>query len=96
MANSLIKALLVKDLEIPVFIGKEFNAPCCIRGYHIYQTQSNAEIETRLTTISKTRPGAPVEDKYTIAVTSNGKTVGHVPKFLTKRTFFFLKNGMLQ
>ena len=96
MANSLIKALLVKDLEIPVFIGKEFSAPCCIRGYHIYQTQSNAEIETRLTTISKTRPGAPVEDKYTIAVTNNGKNVGHVPKFLTKRTFFFLKNGMLQ
>ena len=28
-----------------------------------------------------------------MAVINNGKTVGHVPKFLTKLTFFFLKNG---
>ena len=34
-----------------------------------------------------------VEDKYAIAVINNGKTVGHVPKFLTKLTFFFLKDG---
>ena len=32
-----------------------------------------------------------VEDKYAIAVKNDGKTV--VPKFLTKLTFFFLKNG---
>ena len=37
--------------------------------------------------------GALVEDKYAIAVKNNGKKVGHVPKFLTKLTFFFLKNG---
>ena len=34
-----------------------------------------------------------VEDKCAIAVIDNGKTVGHVPKFLTKLTFFFLKDG---
>ena len=28
-----------------------------------------------------------------MAVINNGKTVGYVPKFLTKLTFFFLKNG---
>ena len=46
----------------------------------------------RLTTAPETRPGALVEDNYAIAVINNGKTVGHVPKFLTKLTFFFLKN----
>ena len=50
MADLLIKALLVEDLEIPVFVEKEFNVRCCIRGYHIYQTQWNAEIRARLTT----------------------------------------------
>ena len=93
MRDSLIKALLVKDLEIPVFAEKEFNVRCFIRVYHIYQSQWNAEIGARLTTAPETRPGALVEDKYAIAVINNGKTVGHVPCFLTKLTFFFLKNG---
>ena len=63
------------------------------RGYHIYQTPWNAEVGATLITASEARPGALVEDKYTIAVINNRKTVGHVPKFLTKLTFFFLKNG---
>ena len=66
MADSLTKALLVKDLKIPVFVEKEFNVRCCIRRYHIYQTQWNAEIGARLTTAPETRPGALVEDKYVI------------------------------
>ena len=93
MADSLIKALLVKDLKIPVFIEKEFNVRCCIRGYHIYQTQWNAEIGARLTTAPETWPGVLVEDKYAIAVMNNGKTNEHVPKFLTKLKFFFLKTA---
>ena len=46
-----------------------------------------------MATAPEARHGAFVEDKYSIAVINNGKTVGHVPKFLTKLTFFFLKNG---
>ena len=91
MADSLIKALIVKDLEIPVFVEKEFNVRCCIRGHHIYQTQWNVEIGARLTTAPETRPAALLEDKYAIAVINNGKNVGHVPKFFMKLTFFFLK-----
>ena len=34
-----------------------------------------------------------VENKNAIAVINNGKTVGHIPKLLTKLAFFFLKNG---
>ena len=55
---SLLNSLLVKDLEIPIFVEK-----------------------------------ALVEDKYTIAVKHDEQTVGHVPKFLSKLTFFFLKHG---
>ena len=55
--------------------------------------QRNAEIGARLTTAPGTRPGALVEDKYAIAVINNGKTIEHVPKFLTKLAFIFLKNG---
>ena len=84
---------LVKDLEIPVSAEKEFNVRCCIRGYHIYQTQWNTEIGARWATAPETRPEALVEDKYVIAVINNGEAVGHIPKFLTKLTFFFLKNG---
>ena len=93
MEDSLVKALLVKDLEIPIFVEKEFNVRCCIRGYHIYQTQWIAGIGASLTPAPETRPGAFVEEKYAIAVINNGKTVGHVPKFLRKLTLFFLKNG---
>ena len=33
MADLLIKAPLVKDLEIPVFVGKELNVRHCVMGY---------------------------------------------------------------
>ena len=92
MADSLIKALFVKDLEIRVFVF-EFNVQCCIRWCHNYQTQWNTDIGVRLTTTRETKPGALAEDKYAIAVINNGNIVGHVPKFLMKLTIFFLKNG---
>ena len=88
MADSLI-ALLVKDLQIPAFFKKEFNIPCCIRGYHTHQTQWNADIGARLPIPPETRPAT--QDKSAIAVINNRKTVGHIPKLLTKLTLFFLK-----
>ena len=91
MADSLIKALLVKDLEVPVSVEKEFNVRCCIRRYDIYQTQWNADIGARLPIAPETRPAALVEDKSAIAVINNGKIVGHIPKLLTKLTLFFPK-----
>ena len=63
--------------------------------YHIYQTQWNDGIGARLTTVPETRLGALAKDKYAIAMINSGKAVavGHVSKFLTKLTFFFLQNG---
>ena len=94
MAENLTQALLTKDLEIPIILAREFSAVCCIRGYHIYNwTQWTAEIGSILTSKPEKRLGALVEDKYAIAIISNSQTVGHVPKFLSKLTFFFLKHG---
>ena len=56
----------------------------------ILQTEFSAAC---LTSESEKRPGALVKDKYAIAIISNNQTVGHVPKFLSKLTFFFLKHG---
>ena len=90
---SLLNSLLVKDLEIPIFVEKEVTVQCCIRGYHTYQAQWNAEVGAKLNTAPDIRPAALVEDKYAIAVKHDEQTVGHVPKFLSKLTFFFLKHG---
>ena len=74
--------------------SREFSAACCIRGYHIYSwTQWTAEIRSILTSEPEKRPGALIEDKYAIAIISNNQTIGHVPKLLSKLTFFFLKHG---
>ena len=56
-------------------------------------TQWIAEIGSILTSKSEKRQGAFVEGKDAIAIISNNQTVGHVPKFLSKLTFFFLKHG---
>ena len=66
---------------------------CCIRGYHIYQSQWDAEEGIILITVPDKRPGALVKDKYAIAVDNNGQTVGHIPELLSKLTFLFLKYG---
>ena len=94
MAENLTQALLTKDLEISIILGRQFSAACCIRGCHIYNwTQWTAEIGSILTSEPEKRPGALVEDRCASAIISNNQTVGHVPKFLSKLTFFFLKHG---
>ena len=87
---SLLSSLLIKDLEIHVILEKEFTAQCCIRGYHTYQSQWNAEVGAELCAVPDTRTTALVKDNYAIAVKNSEQTVGHIPMFLSKLTFFFL------
>ena len=88
---SLLSSLLIKDLEIPVILEKEFTAQCCIRSYHNYQSQWNAEVGAELGAVPDSRTTALVKDKYVIAVKNREQTVGHIPMFLSKLTFFFLR-----
>ena len=88
---SLLSSLLIKDLEIPVIFKKEFTVQCCIRVYHTYQSQWNAEVGAELGAVPDTRTTALVKDKYAIAVKNVEQTIGHIPMFLSKLTFFFLR-----
>ena len=60
-----------------------------IRGYYTYQSQWNAEVGTKLGAVPDTRTTALVKDA--IAVKNGKQTVGHIPMFLSKLTFFFLR-----
>lgn len=41
----------------------------------------------------RVRPGALVQDQYVMALKYNDVTVGRVPKFLSKITYFYVKHG---
>ena len=69
---SLLSSLLIKNLEIPVILEKEFMVQCCIRSYQTYQLQWNAEVGAELGAVPDTRTTALVKDKYAIAV-KNGE-----------------------
>ena len=87
----LFSSLLIKHLEIPVILEKEFTVQCCIRGYHTYQSQWNAEVGAELGAVPNTKTTALVKDKYAIAIKNGEQTVGHIPMFLSKVTFCFLR-----
>ena len=52
-----------------------------------------AEIGNKFTAKYETRPGALVQDKYAIALKQKDVIIGHIPKFLSKITYFYLKHG---
>ena len=79
--------------DILILAEREFTVECCGRGHHVYQKESEAEIGSKLTAQYETRPGALVQDKYAIALKQKDVIVGHIPKFLSKITYFNLKHG---
>ena len=74
-------------------VEREFTVECCVRGHHVYQKEWEAEIGSKLTAQYETRPGALVQDKYAIVLEQKDVIVGHIPKFLSKITYFYLKHG---
>ena len=88
---SFLSSLIIKGLEILAIVEKEFTTQCCIRGYHTYQSQWNEEVRAESGAVQDTRTTALFKDKYAIAVKNGEQTVGHIPMFLSKLTFFFLR-----
>ena len=82
---------ILKSDKIPIVIEKELEVECCVRGHHVYESNWDAKTESKLKPCHEKRPGALVEDKYEMALKFNVTTVGHIPKFLSKITYFFLK-----
>ena len=87
------EVLLLNAKDIPILVEREFTVECCVRGHHVYQKKWEAEIGSKLTAQYETRPGALVQDKYAIALKQKDVIVGHIPKFLSKITYFYLKHG---
>ena len=92
MMESLTDQILKSDV-IPIVIEKELEVECCIRVHHVYESNWDAKTGSKLKPCHKKRPSALVEDKYSMALKFNDTIVGHVPKFPSKITYFFLKLG---
>ena len=92
MMESLTVQIFKSDV-IPIVIEKELEVECCVRGHHVYESNWDAKTGSKLKPCHEKRPSALVEDKYAMALKFNDTTVGHVPKFLSKITYFFLKLG---
>ena len=88
-----LEVLLLDAKDILILVEREFTVECCVRGHHVYQKEWEAEIDSKLTAQYKTRAGALVQDKYAIALKQKDVIVGHIPKFLSKITYFYLKHG---
>ena len=88
-----LKVLLLNAKDIPILVEREFTVECCVRGHHVYQKEWEAEIGSKLTAQYETRPGALVQYKYAIALKQKDAIDGHIPKFLSKITYFYLKHG---
>ena len=92
MMESLTDKILKSEV-ISIVTEEEFEFECCVRGHHVYESNWDAKIGSKLKPSHKKRPSALVEDKYAMVLKFYDTTVGHVPKFLSKITYFFLKLG---
>ena len=73
-------------------IEKEFTVECCINDHHVYQSKCEAKVDSELNTCWEIRPwpDAFERDKNAMALKHKDVTVGHVPKFLSKKNNIFL------
>ena len=75
----------------PYFCRKRIYCSMLYQGLPYLSGSMECCSGAKLNTAPDTRPAALIEDKYAIAVKHEEQMVGHVPKFLSKLTFFFLK-----
>ena len=59
----------------------------------MYQIEWDVKIESELKASHEVRAGAFVQEKYVIALKYHDVTVLHVPKSLSKITYFYRKPG---
>ena len=82
--------------EIKIFLEKEFvfAVNCCVHGYHIFKSFWDAPIGSILSAKHEDDPQSLVHDKYATAlINSESVTVGHLPKFMSKLAYFFVKHA---
>ena len=78
-------------MEIPIIGIRDGNLR---RGYHFFHQVWQPTIGEVHIGAHEDNPIALVKDKYAISMkTQNGMTVGHVPLFMSKFTYFFIRHG---
>ena len=70
---------------------EEATIKSCVKGYHIYRTLWNCspagqEFECE-------RESSNGSDRYTVVVTRNAETIGHIPRNISKVCSIFLRTG---
>ena len=82
------------DEEIPLVIIKTFEIQSCVRVFHFYQGSWQFKLGEILNASNEDEPSPLVRDIYTIArKDKNETTVGHVLKYVSRQTHFFVKYG---
>ena len=67
---------------------------CCVCGCHIFKSFCDAPIGSVLSSKHEDDPQSLFYDKYAIAlINSELVAVGHLPKFVSKLTHFFVKHA---
>ena len=90
MAATIIDQM-TEDFDREIQILHTFSADICVRGVHYYNIQP--DVGTDLKISPEDNPMSLVHDRYAIAVTSATRKVGHVPKFMSRFVYFFLRHG---
>ena len=75
--------------EIPVL--HDFCVDVCVRGVHYYKVQP--DVGTIIDFAPETDPISLMHDRYAIAGKTSERKIGHVPKFMSRFVFYFLRHG---
>ena len=75
--------------EIPVL--HDFCVDVCVRGVHYYKVQP--DVGTIIDFAPETDPISLMHDRYAIAGQTSERKIGHVPKFMSRFVFYFLRHG---
>ena len=77
-------------MNVKQLIMEEFERPCCIRGYHVYQEVWTAAVGEEL--VCEREPHNS-HDRYAVAVKRMGIIISHLPRKLLKHCSLFLRRG---
>ena len=92
LAEFHMKHLLQEEIEVIIKKKFPFAVECCVRGYHIFQSFWVAPVRSVLIAKHEDDPQSLIHDKFAL-VNKDSVTVSHIPKFMSKLTYFFLKHG---
>ena len=82
------------DEEILLVVIKTFEVQYCVRGFHLFQGSWQPKLGEILNASNEDEPSFLVHDRYATACEDkNCKPGGHIPKYVSKQMYFFIKCG---